>query len=46
MGERGAAGGIGGRHAIHIQDREGRGSKKTAHRAGWAEVQGFSLERG
>ena len=28
---------IGGRHAIHIQDREGRGSKETAHRAGWAE---------
>lgn len=28
---------IGGRHAIHIQDREGRGSKETAHPARWAE---------
>lgn len=46
MGERGPAGGIGGHHAIHIQDRKGRNGKEAAHRAGWAEVQGITPEYG
>ena len=41
-----SAGGIGGHHAIHIQDRKGRNGKETAHRAGWAEVQGITPEYG